>query len=288
MLVLKLLACLAVAGAAGFAAWVLLGEGLARFNLFLSNWRRDYLRRAAGLLDDLYATMQARQLLFLNAGLALVFLLLLWLVTGSILAGLVGGAAGAFLPQAVLRRLREQRLKKFNFQLVQASEVMGGALKAGHTFLQAMNLVTEEMPRPIRDEFKVFLKENALGTPLEEALEHLTARVPSRDLEMMVTAILLSRQTGANLAEILSQIASSMREKYKIEGQVAALTAQGRLSGVIVGLLPLFLGVIIYVMDPALISPLFTTDIGHLILAVSVVMEILGGLWIKKLLAIDF
>ncbi len=271
-----------------FLSIVFLDSGLIWFQNILNSFRSKYVARTELIMDELFMTYEAHRLIVLNAACTLVFFVLLLVLAGNVLAGVTGAIFGFALPQLVLKKIKRDRMKKFDQQLVRAAESMAGALKAGHSFLQALTLVAEEMAPPIKDEFKLFLKENRLGLSLDDSLRRMAGRVKSPDLEILVTAILVSRQTGANLAEILVEIAASLRDRYKLQGQVKALTAQARLSGLVVGLLPILMGIVIYLVDPDLIHPLFSTVIGKAVLGISVVMEFLGWLWIMRLLAVDF
>ena len=187
------------------------------------------------------------------------------------------GCAFSMLPFAWLSFRRKRRLKKFAAQLPEALELVARALRAGHSLAAGFKLVSSEMSDPIGAEF---------GIPFEEALESLTERVPNLDLKFFATAVILQRQTGGDLAEILDKIGSLIRERFKIWGQVQALTGEGRLSGIVLLALPPALFVAVYRMNPDYMMTLFTDDLGKKMLIGGVLMQLLGALVIRKIVNI--
>jgi tight adherence protein B len=192
----------------------------------------------------------------------------------------------AFMPFAWLILKRKRRLRKFASQLPEALELIARALRAGHSLASGFSLVAQEMSEPIGKEFGRTFEEQNLGVPLEETLENLTERVPNLDLKFFVTAIILQRQTGGDLAEILDKIGNLIRERFKIWGQVQALTGEGRLSGIVLLALPPALFVVVYRMNPDYLMLLFTDDLGKKMLVGGIVMQLLGALLIRKIVNI--
>jgi tight adherence protein B len=201
------------------------------------------------------------------------------------LAPAVGVAFGA-LPVGWLLFRRKRRLKKFAAQLPEALELVARALRAGHSLAAGFRLVASEMSAPIGGEFGRVFEEQNLGIPFEEALESLTKRVPNLDLKFFATAVVLQRQTGGDLAEILDKIGSLVRERFKIWGQVQALTGEGRLSGIVLLALPPMLFVAVYRMNPDYLMLLFTDDLGKKMLIGGVLMQLFGALVIRKIVNI--
>lgn len=197
------------------------------------------------------------------------------------------GVAAWFVPLLVLKGKVKKRIKTLNEQLGDAIVLISTSLKAGYSFFQAIDMVAREMTGPISEEFQVLQKEINLGLPTEKALENLAARVSSDDLELLVTAVLIQRQTGGNLAEVLDNISTTIRERVRIKGEIKTVTAQGRISGWVISLLPIGLGLLIYMINPAHISLLFTKSLGILILVVSAMMELIGIFFIRKIVKID-
>lgn len=201
------------------------------------------------------------------------------------LAPLVGITLAGLPPMWVWWK-RGRRLAAFGRQLPEALELISRALRAGHSLASGISLVAEEMNDPIRVEFERVYEAQNLGRPLEESLEELTDRVPNLDLRFFVTAIILQRQTGGDLAEILDKIGHLIRERFKIFGQIQALTGEGRLSGVVLLALPPVLFVVMYRLNPDYAMVLFTDPMGQKMLAVAVIMQLLGAFVIKKIIDI--
>lgn len=191
-----------------------------------------------------------------------------------------------FMPFAWLIMKRRSRMKKFAAQLPEALELVARALRAGHSLGAGLNLVGAEMSPPISKEFMRTFEEQNLGMALEEALENLTERVPNLDLKFFATAVILQRQTGGDLAEILDKIGRLIRERFKIWGQVQALTGEGRLSGIVLLALPPLLFVAVYRMNPDYLMLLFTDDLGKKMLVGGIVMQLLGAVVIQKIINI--
>ncbi len=181
---------------------------------------------------------------------------------------------------------RKRRLKKFSAQLPEALELVARALRAGHSLAAGFNLVGHEMSAPIATEFTRTFEEQNLGTPMEEALGKLTERIPNLDLKFFATAVILQRQTGGDLAEILDKIGRLIRERFKIWGQVQALTGEGRLSGIVLLALPPALFVVVYRMNPDYLMLLFTDELGKKMLVGGLVMQLLGAIVIRKIVNI--
>ncbi|OHB77753.1 MAG: secretion protein [Planctomycetes bacterium RBG_16_64_10] len=192
----------------------------------------------------------------------------------------------ALVPLAWLLLRRRKRLRTFAAQLPDALELMSRALRAGHSLASGFNLVAREMVNPIAKEFGRVFEEQNLGIPLDEALESMTERIPNLDLRFFATAVVLQRQTGGDLAEILDKISRLIRERFALWGQVQALTGEGRLSGAVLLALPPFLFVVVWRLNPDYIVPLFTDPLGKKMLIGGVVMQLLGALAIRKIVNI--
>lgn len=202
-------------------------------------------------------------------------------VTG--LAGLIAGAVPCWFVGFAARK----RIARFNGQIPDTLTIMANSLRAGFGFLQAIEVVQREMPPPIGREFGRTFRELGLGTPVEEALTGLAQRVKSEDLALVVTAVLVQRQVGGNLAEVLDKIAHTIRERVRIQGEIRTLTAQGRISGVIISLLPVFLVVVMMAINPGYIGLLFTHPVGKVLLAAAAGAEIVGWILIRRIVNIN-
>ena len=190
------------------------------------------------------------------------------------------------LPYAGAVLKRGMRLKKFTTQLPEALDLVGRALRAGHSLGSGFQLVAAEIPEPLGSEFGRVYEEQNLGVSLEGALENMCNRVPNLDLRFFATAVVLQRQTGGDLAEILDKIGSLIRERFKIWGQIQSLTGEGRISGVVLmGLPPLLMGAM-WRLNPDYIALLFTDPLGKKMLGVAIGLQVLGALVIKKIVNI--
>jgi tight adherence protein B len=200
-------------------------------------------------------------------------------------APVMGLLIGA-LPLAWLILRRRRRMKKFAKQLPDALELIARALRAGHSLAAGFQLVSNEMSDPIGSEFNRVFEEQNLGIPMDQALLSMTDRVPNLDLKFFVTSIILQRQTGGDLAEILDKIGELIRERFKIWGQVQALTGEGRLSGIVLLALPPALFLAVYRLNPEYVMVLFTDPMGKQMLAGGVILQVLGALVIRKIVNI--
>lgn len=191
-----------------------------------------------------------------------------------------------FLPIVYVYLQRTKRLGAFIRVFPDAIDMMSSAIRAGHAFPRAMQLVAEEAPAPVGIEFRKTFEEYNLGVQLRDALLGMTQRVDSVDLRLFITAVLLQRETGGNLTEILEKIGYTIRERFKLMGQMRTYTAQGRMSALILGLLPIAFMLIISMLSPGYLDPLFTQKAGHLILALALFLQIVGFIIIRKIVRI--
>lgn len=249
----------------------------------------DYLTRLGNislLLEQADTTLTPAQFFSVSAIMAVVGMFI------PVFAGLHPsivlpmGLMLASLPMVWLLLRRRRRFKQFAKQLPDALELVARALRAGHSLASGFSLVADEMRPPISKEFNRVFEEQNLGVPLEDALDNMTDRIPNIDLRFFATAVILQRQTGGDLAEILDKIGYLVRERFKIWGQVQALTGEGRLSGVVLLGLPPLLFLTVYRLNPEYVMPLFTDPMGRKMLAGAVVMQLLGAIVIKKIVNI--
>lgn len=199
----------------------------------------------------------------------------------------VGVLFGAFLPTCWLLWRRRGRLKRFEQQLPDAVELIARALRSGHSLASGLQVVAQELPDPIATEFQMAYEEQNLGVPLEQALRNMLKRVPNLDLKFFVTAVVIQRQTGGDLAEVLDKIGHIVRERFKILGHVKALTAEGRLSGVVLMALPIVLFFVMFHLNREYVMYLFETETGRKMIAGALILQILGAVAIKKIVTIQ-
>lgn len=236
---------------------------------------------AAGLLISAEEYMVIRLISAILGG------ILFHLLSGSVFLDIPGALAGWYGPDWVVRRKRMQRIAKFNEQLPDTLNTMSTSLRAGFSFAQAMKAAAEEMEQPMSEELSLVLRDIQWGSSLDESLYRLKQRVPSGDLDLMVEAVLIQRQVGGNLAAILSTIVNTIRERNRIYRQIKALTAQGRLSGIVIGVLPLALAIILYIMDESYIMTLFNHPIGIALVVAALISGIIGFMLIRKITTIE-
>lgn len=220
-------------------------------------------------------------LTFVPAGLAALF-------QAGLMPSVTLAAVGAFLPIFYIKIKKGKRIKAFEAQLGDTLIMMCNGLRSGFSFQQAMENVANDMPAPIGVEFGRVCNEIRFGATLDDALNNMVDRVKSADLMLVVSAVLIQRTTGGNLSEILSTISETIRDRIKIKGEISAITAQGRMSGMIIGALPICIAAILMVINPDYMSTFFTTTAGNIMLAVSVVMEVLGFFAIRKVVTIEY
>ena len=209
-------------------------------------------------------------------------LLLSFLGAGVIPAFLLGALAGA-VPLFIIHVRGERRAAAFTRQFPEALDILVSSLRAGFALPGAIGMVAEEAPDPIGTEFEIAFKEQNLGVDLREALENLTERVNCMDLRLFVIAVLIQRETGGNLAEVLEKISTVVRERFRIMGDAKTLTSEGRLSGIIMGIMQLVMGGAFSLLNPGYMSVFVTTPTGKCLLVGAIVLQVIGFLAIRKI-----
>jgi tight adherence protein B len=209
------------------------------------------------------------------------------LFLGVLMVSVMVAVAGGFLPFAFLLHRRSSRLHNFEEQFPEALDLLSRALRAGHAFQTAMGMVAEEVKDPVGPEFKKTFDQQNFGLPLKDALLQMPERVPILDVRFFVTAVLIQRETGGNLSEILDNLAHVVRERFKIRRQVRVHTAHGRFTAFVLLALPAGLGIILQMLNPEHMKPLFTEPLGRMMLGITIVMMIVGFVWIRKIIRIE-
>jgi tight adherence protein B len=210
-----------------------------------------------------------------------------YLRVGTVLLAIPAGLLAAFLPIGWVLYKRGRRFDKFVEVLPEALDLMVSALRAGHSLVASMGLVGRECSDPVGSEFKVCFEEQNYGLEMKAALENMITRVPVQDLKIVSTAIMIQKGSGGNLAEVLDKTSHVIRERFRLKRQVATHTAQGRLTGWILTLLPVILGFALYCINPDMMSLLWKTEIGRKLLWVSSAMIFVGGLIIRQIVNMD-
>jgi tight adherence protein B len=223
----------------------------------------------------------------LRVAMALVLLLVMFLVMPNWLIALPAAPIGYFLPRWYVSRRRRQRQARINGQLEEMLTLVANSLKSGYGLLQSFEYASRQISPPLASELKRMLQEANLGAGAEAAIEALADRIASPDMEMVVTAIAIQRTVGGNLAQTLDNVAYTMRERDRIRGEIKTLTAQQRMTGVVIGALPIFVGVIMFAMNPDYMRPLFTEPAGQILLLVAVGMEAAGVFLIRSMMSFE-
>ena len=226
-------------------------------------------------------------LLLLALGSAVVFGFIAATALRMMIGWVGGGVIGFAIPFIFLRVKRTRRLRAFEEAFPEALDLISRALKAGHAFATGLKMVADEMPEPIGPEFRKTFDEQNFGLPLKDALANLTVRIPLLDVRFFSTAVLIQRETGGNLAEILENLGHVVRERFKILRQVRVYTAHGRLTGYVLLALPAFLAVALAFINPEHMQLLFTEKMGHMMLGATVIMQTIGYFWIKQVVKIE-
>jgi tight adherence protein B len=212
---------------------------------------------------------------------------LVYLRTGAALFGFLIGLLTGSGPILWVYQKRKKRLGKFEQGIPEALELIVSALRVGHSLNAAMGLVSRECPDPVGGEFRLTFDEMNYGLELKSALDNLVTRVPLQDVKIVSTAILIQRESGGNLAEVLEKTSQVIRERFRLKRQVLTHTAQGRLTGWILTLLPVVLGMLLYMVNPELMSLLWKKDLGIKLLYAAGIMIVIGGLIIRKIVNMD-
>lgn len=232
--------------------------------------------------------MTAGDLVFVKLVAAILGGFFMFAFSGGFAAAIIGMVIGFLIPNVMVKRKIVSRQKKLESQIADSLVLMANALRSGQSFNYAMSAVVTSMHPPISLEFERTIKEMALGAEFEQAMLSLSDRNNSEDLELVINAVMVQRQVGGNLAEVLDRISYTIRERFRIRGEIKTLTAQGRFSALVVGGLPIGLLAILYMINPAYISLLFSTVSGNIMLAVGAALETLGITVLKKMVNLKY
>ncbi len=279
---LSSLTFLSIAASVFFATLTVLGV----LQRALAQYKAQYVAQSLTDLSGMFLFVDPTQVLVLNLTVMTLFAALGFWMGGPFLLVLTG-VAGFFAPQLGIAYYRHVRIQKFNAQLVEALQQMANAFKAGLTLAQAVEIVGKESQAPLSQEFGLFTKEVKLGVPVDDGLLNMARRVGSEDLELVATSANIARSLGGNMAEMFETISSTIRERFRLEGRIRALTAQGKMQGWVVAAMPPFLGLFIRWAWPDMINPMFEHWFGYALVTAIVIMELVGILVIRKIVNID-
>jgi tight adherence protein B len=233
------------------------------------------------------AKTSVSSLLLMASGCAVVLALIVTMAVRAPWGVPVGAIFGFVMPFWVLNFKRTRRLRAFEEAFPEGLDLIARALKAGHAFATGLKMVADEMEEPVGPEFRKTFDEQNFGLPLKDALDNLTQRVPNIDVRFFATAVLIQRETGGNLSEILENLAHVVRERFKILRQVRVHTAHGRMTGYVLLALPVFLCVALSFINPEHMNLLFRERMGHMMLITALVLQTVGYFWIRQVVKIE-
>ena len=249
--------------------------------------RSERVSNLQSMLSQADMDMRAGNMLLLCGASGIVFGVIAVLVGKSVIFGWAGLLIGSFIPYSYANYRRGKRFQKFEELFPEAIDTLARAVRAGHAFTTALELIANEVSDPVASEFRKLFEEQKFGLPVRDALVNLTERVPLVDVKFFVTAVMLQRETGGNLAEILDNLSYVIRERFKIMRQVRVHTAQGRMTMLLLMGLPPVIVVAMLMMNPAFIKPLFTDPMGHTLVVGAIVLQTLGYFVIRRVIRIQ-
>ena len=239
------------------------------------------------LLDQSGTKTTPGVIVAISLGLGLAAGLAAYIFIPQPIVSIPAAALAAFLPFAYLMHRRSSRMKKFEEQFPEALDLLARALRAGHAFQTTMGMIGDELNEPVGPEFKKTFEQQNFGLPLRDSLHQLSDRVPILDVRFFVTAVLIQRETGGNLAEILDNLGHVVRERFKIRRQVRVHTAHGRFTALVLLSLPAALGIVLTFLNPEHMHVLFTERMGQMMLIIAMMMQAVGFVWIRQVIKIE-
>lgn len=273
--------------AAAVAGFMFIFAGYFLFRRFMAQYKKNYIDGAAGTLDSMYITMPAQNIFYLGVLLGLLFGATVGWLSGNVAVAVPFFIIGMVLPRIALKYLKNRRDELFLIQLVDTLMNMSNSLRAGFSLNQALELIHREMPNPMSQEMRLVCQELRLGVPIEDALGNLYKRMPSDDMDLVVTAISIIRDVGGNLTEIFDNIARLIRERQRIQGKIRTLTAQGKMQAIVMCMLPVVIAVGLYYIEPGLFAMLFNTAPGWIALFIVLLLMAVAVFFIRKIITID-
>jgi tight adherence protein B len=249
--------------------------------------RVPQLRDLPALLDHSGVGWTTSSFVILSLGVGAAAGLFAIVAFGGLFSGIILGAFGAWLPYGYLKLRKKRRLARFEEIFPEAVDMLARAIRAGHPLSAGIQMVGQEMAEPVAGEFRTIFEEQRFGVPFPDALMGMVDRIDLVDVRIFVTAVLVQREVGGNLSEILDNISDTIRSRFKIRRQLRTFTAQGRLSGIVVGAAPIVVGLAMYALNPEYIRVLFEHPLGRFMLTAAITLQIFGYLWIRKVVNIE-
>ncbi|QYJ83059.1 MULTISPECIES: type II secretion system F family protein [Shewanella] len=254
---------------------------------FAKRYQETFTSSARTNLFDMFLFIEPRQLFVINMLTLLAVPFLVRLFFGSWVLGILLSIALALLPRFAYQFLHKRRRRKFVHQLPDALNMIASSMQSGANVSNAIEFMAEEMEAPIKQEFQLFLREQRLGVEFNTALDNMFKRIPEEEFQLVTAGMQISREVGGNLAEVLQRLSATLRRKIEMEGKIDALTSQGKMQGIVMTLLPVFIGVVLYHMEPSAMGRILTEPMGWALIALVIIMLTSGYLSIRKIVAID-
>ena len=254
---------------------------------FAKRYQETFTSSARTNLFDMFLFIEPRQLFVINMLTLLAVPFVVRLFFGSWVLGILVSIVLALLPRFAYQFLHKRRRRKFVHQLPDALNMVASSMQSGANVSNAIEFMAEEMEAPIKQEFQLFLREQRLGVEFNAALDNMFKRIPEEEFQLVTAGMQISREVGGNLAEVLLRLSATLRKKIEMEGKIDALTSQGKMQGIVMTLLPVFIGVVLYHMEPSAMGRIFTEPMGWALIALVIIMLSSGYLSIRKIVAID-
>lgn len=277
-----IIACLASISA-GIFAWLF----FLQMHEKLSYYKEIVSEMTTNKFSELFMFIDVSRYFYYYVGTVLIFPVIVTELSGDVSLGVLSFVAVLFSPYLILKFLIKKRLKRFEQQLPDALIMIAGSIRSGASLPIALDSLVKESSPPLSQEFSLLVRERKLGLNMDTALENMERRLPLEDLSMFLSAVRISREIGGNLAETLESLAETLRRKLVMEGKIDSLTAQGKLQGIVMSSLPIFLMIALLKLEPTAMGMMFTTKIGWVVLFMIFLMQILGFLAIRKITEID-
>jgi tight adherence protein B len=240
------------------------------------------------LVERAGMTIDAARLVSCTAAALVLIVLLLTIVQTNFMVAVGAGGMTSLVPYLYLRRAAAARMRAFEELFPDAIELMARALRAGHALTTTIAMVADEIPEPVKSEFRLVYEQHNYGLPLPQVLKALAARIPLMDLRFFVTAVLTQRDTGGNLAEVLDNLAAVTRDRFRVRRELLVLTAQGRMTGWILAFFPVALALVLYLVNPSHMNAFLDDPLGVRLLEIAFALQVIGSLIIRKIVTVEY
>lgn len=254
---------------------------------FMQRYRETFTEQARLNLSEMFLFIDTTTLFQFNIGAVILVPLVLWLLSGNAVLAIGSLALILFLPRKIYTWMRERRVMKIQSQLPDGLMMIASSMQAGLGFGPALESIAKDADPPLAEEFSLVLREQRMGVKPDEALEHFNQRVPIADVTLFVSAVNISRDIGGNLAESLASLSETLRRRLIMENKVRSLTAQGRLQGIVMAMMPIGIAAFLTLAYPDTMTPMYHTFLGWCVMALAAVMEFLGYRMCRKIMSID-